>query len=105
MSDVPALSSQGAPTTIRSPSTATAVPASESGCNVQAFTSYDTARDRRNYFYWLTGVTVFISMFDAYADAYLLTLERTRNEGDDYWGGHASLAPRDEWRLVATLKW
>ena len=44
-------------------------------------------------------------MFDAYADAYLLTLERTRDEGDEYWGGHASLAPQDEWRLVATLKW
>lgn len=77
----------------------------DGGCDVQAFNDYDTARDRRNYFYYLTGATVFISMFDAYADAYLLTLERTRNEGDEYWGGHASLAPEDEWRLVATLKW
>ncbi len=74
------------------------------GCDTKAFTSYDTARDRRNYFYWLTGVTVFISMFDAYADAYLLTLERTRNKGDEYWGGRASLTPDDEIRLVATLK-
>ncbi len=77
---------------------------SESGCDINAFNDYDTARDRRNYFYWLTGVTVFISMFDAYADAYLLTLERTRDQGDDYWGGHAALAPNDEFRLVATLK-
>jgi len=76
----------------------------DGGCDTQAFNDYDTARDRRNYFYWLTGVTVFISMFDAYADAYLLTLERTRDNGDDYWGGHAALAPNDEFRLVATLK-
>jgi hypothetical protein len=76
----------------------------ESGCDAKAFNNYDTARDRRNYFYWLTGVTVFISMFDAYADAYLLSLERTRDKGDDYWGGRASLIPEDEIRLLATLK-
>ena len=74
------------------------------GCDTRAFNDYDTARDRRNYFYWLTGVTVFISMFDAYADAYLLSLERTRDKGDDYWGGRASLTPDDEIRLLASLK-
>lgn len=77
----------------------------DGGCDVSAFNDYDTARDRRNYFYWLTGATIFVAMFDAYADAYLLTLERTRDKDDDFWGGHASLAPVDEWRVVATLKW
>jgi len=74
------------------------------GCDTKAFNDYNTARDRRNYFYWLTGVTVFVSMFDAYADAYLLSLERTRDKGDDYWGGRASLTPEDEIRLLASLK-
>ena len=73
-------------------------------CDTKAFNDYDSARDRRNYFYWLTGVTIFVSMFDAYADAYLLSLERTRDKGDDYWGGRASLTPDDEIRLLASLK-
>jgi hypothetical protein len=78
------------------------------GCNTtecqRAFNDYDSARDRRNYFYWLTGATIFVSMFDAYADAYLLSLERTRDKGDDYWGGHASIYPGDEFRVLASLK-
>lgn len=73
-------------------------------CDNAAFNDYSSARDKRNYFYWLTGFTVFISMFDAYADAYLLSLERTENKGDRFWGGHADLFPDDEYRLVATIK-
>jgi hypothetical protein len=80
----------------------------DQGCNtsecLQAFNNYDSARSRRNYFYWLTGATIFVSMFDAYADAYLLSLERTRNKGDEYWGGHASLYPDDEFRVLASIK-
>lgn len=62
------------------------------------------ARDRRNYFYWLTGITVFVSMFDAYADRYLLTLERTRNMPDEFWGERPPVAPSDEWRLALAIK-
>lgn len=61
---------------------------------------YTHARDRRNYFYWLTGITVFVSMFDAYADRYLLTLEQTRDAGDDFWGDRR---PNDGWRLALTM--
>lgn len=68
-----------------------------------AFNDYDSARNSRNYFYWLTGITAFVSMFDAYADSYLLTLERTRKMGDDYWGGQARFAPEDE--LGLAISW
>ncbi|MEW5702927.1 MAG: hypothetical protein AB1792_11960 [Candidatus Zixiibacteriota bacterium] len=66
------------------------------------FTTVSHARDRRNYFYWLTGLTVFISMFDAYADRYLLTLEQTRGRPDDYWGGETLSGSTDDsgWRLL-----
>ncbi len=73
-------------------------------CDPLLFNNYKSARNNRNYFYWLTGVTVFISMFDAYADAYLISLERTKDKGDEFWGGHAFLYPKDEYRLLATLK-
>ena len=62
------------------------------------------ARDRRNYFYWLTGITVFISMFDAYSDRYLLTLERTRNMPDEFWGQGQLPTTTDDWRLTLAIK-
>ena len=62
------------------------------------------ARDRRNYFYWLTGITVFVSMFDAYADRYLLTMERTRNMPDEFWGDVNHPSQSDEWRLALAIK-
>lgn len=76
----------------------------DGSCDPVLFNNYKSARNNRNYFYWLTGVTVFISMFDAYADAYLLSLERTKDKGDEFWGGHAFLYPDDEYRLLATLR-
>lgn len=69
----------------------------------ETFSDYSHARDRRNYFYWLTGITVFVSMFDAYADRYLLTLERTRDMPEEFWGGHQT-SPSDEWRLTLVVK-
>lgn len=36
-----------------------------------AFSTYDSYRGKRNDFLWLVGVTVFVSMFDAYVDAHL----------------------------------
>lgn len=72
------------------------------------FATFDHARDRRNYFYWLTGLTLFVSMFDAYADRYLLTLERTRDAGDEYWGGRKDTRYRparpEEWRLALRVR-
>lgn len=62
------------------------------------------ARDRRNYFYWLTGITVFVSMFDAYADRYLLTLERTRDLPDEFWGEREPLPCNYDWRLSLAIK-
>jgi len=76
----------------------------DGSCDQGLFNNYKSARNNRNYFYWLTGVTVFISMFDAYADAYLISLERTQDKGDEFWGGHAFLYPKDEYRVLATLR-
>ncbi|HUU44456.1 MAG TPA: hypothetical protein VM118_01880 [Acidobacteriota bacterium] len=82
--------------------------ARESGID---FTTFDFARDRRNFYYWLTGFTIFISMFDAYGDRYLLYLERTRDAGDEFWGGRrrdasALLEQADPavWRLVLEVR-
>jgi hypothetical protein len=35
------------------------------------FSTYINFRDRRNDYLWLTGLAVFLSMFDAYVDAHL----------------------------------
>jgi len=66
------------------------------------FATFNHARDRRNYFYWFTGLTIFVSMFDAYTDRYLLTLEQMRDRPDDYWGGQTSgvSATNDGWQLL-----
>jgi hypothetical protein len=69
-----------------------------------SFTEFSHAQDRRNYFYWLTGITVFVSMFDAYADRYLLTLERTRDEGEDFWGTLPKQRSPDNWSLAITIR-
>ena len=69
-----------------------------------SFSEFSHAQDRRNYFYWLTGITVFVSMFDAYADRYLLTLERTRDEGGDFWGDVDGLGANSRWRLTLAIK-
>jgi hypothetical protein len=71
------------------------------------YSTFMHARDRRNYFYWLTGATIFISMFDAYADRYLLLLEQTRNEPEEYWGAPAQAgrwSSPPEWRLLIGLR-
>jgi hypothetical protein len=67
--------------------------------------TFADARDRRNNFYWLTGMTIFVSMFDAYADRYLLTLERTRDKGDGFWGKPPGCPSRNElWQLTVGLR-
>jgi hypothetical protein len=68
------------------------------------FAEFTHAQDRRNFFYWLTGITVFVSMFDAYADRYLLTLERTRNMPEDFWGANPELKSPEEWRLTLSMR-
>lgn len=68
------------------------------------FAEFTHAQDRRNFFYWLTGITVFVSMFDAYADRYLLTLERTRNMPEDFWGSQPGLESPEEWRLTLSMR-
>ena len=35
------------------------------------YDNYLNAKDNRNYYSWMTGLTIFISMFDAYVDAHL----------------------------------
>ncbi|MCX6826260.1 MAG: DUF5683 domain-containing protein [candidate division Zixibacteria bacterium] len=43
------------------------------------FKKYRRAKDDRNLCSWLTGVTIFISMFDAYVDAHLAHFPKTKN--------------------------
>jgi len=51
----------------------------------QDFFAYDAARKSRNKYYWFFAGTIFISMWDAYADAHLKPFEETRNN-DEFWG-------------------
>ncbi len=43
----------------------------------QEFSLYEKNRDSRNLHLWLTGLTIFISMFDAYVDAHLADFNQT----------------------------
>lgn len=67
-------------------------------------TDFAHAQDRRNYFYWLTGITVFVSMFDAYADRYLLKLEQTRDAGEDFWGESGRFETNEVWQLTLAIR-
>jgi hypothetical protein len=50
------------------------------------FAAYDDAKDRRNKFYWYVAGTIFVSMWDAYADAHLKPFEEIEKQEDDTWG-------------------
>jgi hypothetical protein len=54
------------------------------------FTLYETARDNRNLYLWLTGLTLFISMFDAYVDAHFADFNQTDKAFD------AQLIPKND---------
>jgi hypothetical protein len=41
------------------------------------FRQYESSRNDRNLYLWLTGLTVLISMFDAYVDAHLADFDQT----------------------------
>ena len=43
----------------------------------QEFRLYENSRDNRNLYLWLTGLTAFISMFDAYVDAHFADFKQT----------------------------
>jgi hypothetical protein len=40
------------------------------------FALYEDKRDTRNLYLWLTGLSIFISMFDAYVDAHMADFDR-----------------------------
>jgi len=44
---------------------------SDTDLKASLFKTFDDAKDKRNYYSWLLGTLVFISMFDAYVDAHL----------------------------------
>jgi hypothetical protein len=44
------------------------------------FGVYDTAKNKRNQYYWMTGAFIFISMFDAYVDAHLARFPKRQKE-------------------------
>jgi TM2 domain-containing membrane protein YozV len=54
------------------------------------FALYEKMRDSRNLHLWLTGLVVFLSIFDAYVDAHLRDFEQTDKAFDVY------LAPEDD---------
>ena len=43
----------------------------------EQFNLYIQRRDDRNIYLWFTGLTIFISMFDAYVDAHLANFDQT----------------------------
>ncbi len=49
------------------------------------FDAYDDARTTRNKYYWFVAGTIFISMWDAYADAHIKPFEDVRDD-DEFWG-------------------
>lgn len=61
-----------------------------------AFARYSAYRSNRNDYLWLTGLTVFFSMFDAYVDAHLA--------GFDVDLTPQFSPPTDEVRLDLTLR-
>ena len=50
------------------------------------FFPYDEAKKTRNKYYWYVAGTIFVSMWDAYADAHIKPFEEAKDKGDDFWG-------------------
>jgi len=46
----------------------------------QLFSEFDTVRDKRNFYAWLTGTLIFVSMIDAFVDAHLAKFPATEKE-------------------------
>lgn len=55
------------------------------------FSLYEKSRDNRNIHLWLTGLTIFISMFDAYVDAHLADFGQTDKSFEVYITPEADL--------------
>jgi len=63
------------------------------------YDAYDDAKDRRNKFYWYVAGTIFIGMWDAYADAHLKPFEEVKDD-DEFWGLFEEVKDDDEfWGL------
>ncbi|UCC43024.1 MAG: hypothetical protein JSU65_07680 [Candidatus Zixiibacteriota bacterium] len=66
------------------------------------YDSYEFSRDKRNKFTWFAGITIFVSMFDAYVDAHLSGSPREERNNrielevqpDDSGGANARLSYR-----------
>jgi hypothetical protein len=63
------------------------------------FTKYTDYRDTRNSFLWYTGLTVFLSMFDAYVDAHLANFPKDIPTSDNI---SLDFDPGPESRLALT---
>jgi hypothetical protein len=61
----------------------------------QEFTLYENAKDSRNLYLWLTGLTLFVSMFDAYVDAQFSDFNQTDKAFE------AQLYPRNDGLYLA----
>ncbi len=63
--------------------------------------NYDDARGNRDTFYWLVAGTIFISMWDAYADAHFKPYEKVKDD-PEFWGERLK-APRPAGEISATV--
>jgi hypothetical protein len=62
------------------------------------YNKYKDAKDTRNLYSWFTGLTIFISMFDAYVDAHLARFPKERE------GLSLDIAPAPKSGLAVNLK-
>ncbi len=69
--------------------------------NIDDWNYYDNARSKRDTFYWLLAGTVFISMWDAYADAHFKPYEKVKDD-PEFWSERLR-APRPADEISATI--
>jgi len=65
------------------------------------FRTYSDYKNQRNFYSWMLGTTIFISMFDAYVDAHLLQFPRFREEK----GFSFDLGPSGRDCFAVTFSW
>jgi len=64
------------------------------------YKTYLDYKDKRNYYSWLLGTTIFISMFDAYVEAHLAGFPKENEEGLSF-----KIEPADGKSLQARLSY
>ena len=69
------------------------------------FDLFEFHQDKRNIFLWLTAATIFLSMWDAYADAQLSSFEKEKKEEQNQLGFVPSINRENkEFKLLWSFK-